>query len=183
MIEGDLFYSHSLAWPIKELDDIRVQRILFIGDPGTELLTKANNLGVDCRQTEPERTSNLLKGITLYRKAGTWTLVISTLGDKKRSSINGDRQQYLDDEDPIIFLLERVENFWIEAKSVGNSAKFNIGDSVQIIAEKCVGKIEKIRIDIEKICHLLKIKNEFTVQERVGDYFLIFKTSHQERVI
>ena len=146
MIEGDLFYSNSLAWPRNELDDVRVQRVLFIGDPGTELLAKANNLGVDCRQTEPERTSNLLRGITLYRKAGIWTLVISTLGDKNRNSTNGDRQQYLDDEDPIIFLLERVENFWIEAKSMGNSAKFNIGDSVQIIAEKCVGKIEKIRI-------------------------------------
>ena len=150
MIEGDLFYSNSLAWPIKELDDIRLQRILFIGDPGTDLLAKANNMGVDCMKTEPERTSNLLRGITLYRKAGTWTLVISTLGDKKRNSTNGDRQQYLDDEDPIIFLLERVENFWIEAKSVGNSAKFNIGDSVQIIAEKCVGKIEKIRIGMDQ---------------------------------
>ena len=43
--------------------------------------------------------------------------------------------------------------------------------------------IEKIRIDIEKICQLLKIKNEFTVQERGGSYFLIFKTSHKERAL
>ena len=44
-------------------------------------------------------------------------------------------------------------------------------------------KIEKIKIDIEKICHLLMIKNEFIVQERGGGCFLIFKTSHQGKAI
>ena len=146
MIDGDLFYSQSANWPAQILSDIRLSRILFIGDPGPELLLKANEMGIDCRQVEPERTTNIPKGSTIYRKSGTWSLIIATVGHSNRENISGDRQQYLEDSDPVIFLLERIENFWMEAKPIGSSAKFNIGDSVQLIAERSVGKIEKIKI-------------------------------------
>ena len=64
MIDGDLFYSQSANWPAQILSDIRLSRILFIGDPGPELLLKANEMGIDCRQVEPERTTNIPKGST-----------------------------------------------------------------------------------------------------------------------
>lgn len=145
-MNGDIYYVAKVSWPTDFVNQLLVGQILLIGSPAPDLVAKAIESGITIKHFEPTRISNIPFGTTLFKKHGVWKLAISDVGNSRKDLIENGRQDYLPDDDLLIALTERFENYWSEGIQISHSAKYNIGDSVQIDAEKILGKIERIQI-------------------------------------
>ena len=144
---GDVFHNSYLAWPHQLLTEISLTNVLLIGDPTQELVAKALESGLEVRHSEPSRANNLPRGTTIFRAKGDWYLVISTIGTIREDTSANERQQFIeDDSDPLIYLIERFGGLWADALRIGDSAKFSIGTSVQLLADRTVGKVERVQV-------------------------------------
>ena len=144
---GDVFHNSYLVWPHQLLAEISLTDVLLIGDPTQELVAKALESGLEVRHSEPSRGNNLPRGTTIFRGKGDWHLVISTVGTLREDTISNERQQFIeDDSDPLIYLIERFGGLWSEASRIGDSAKFSLGTSVQLLADRTVGKVERVQV-------------------------------------
>ncbi len=144
---GDVFHNSYLVWPHQLLAEISLTDVLLIGDPTQELVAKALESGLEVRHSEPSRGNNLPRGTTIFRGKGDWHLVISTVGTLREDTISNERQQFIeDDSDPLIYLIERFGGLWSDASRIGDSAKFSLGTSVQLLADRTVGKVERVQV-------------------------------------
>jgi len=144
---GDLFHNSFLTWPEQTVANLALSDILLIGDPNQELIKRALHSGLELRHSEPDRSSNLPIGTTLFRSKGSWHLVIATVGVKRTDTQKDERQQYIEsDSDPLIYLIERFNNLWDSAKPIGDTAKFLTGSSVQLLSDRTVGKVERVQV-------------------------------------
>lgn len=144
---GDIFHNSYIAWPHQLLQQISLQKVLMIGDPTQELIKNALESGLEARHSEPLRANNLPLGTTLFRTKGSWNLVISTVGKVRPDTSGDERQQFIeDDSDPLIYLIERFNGLWDDASSIGETAKFSLGTSVQLLADRTVGKVERVQV-------------------------------------
>lgn len=150
MPTGDIYYLPSLTWPEKLVNEIEPQEILIIGEPTEEIVSFAKSTGAYIKHYQPERTFRTPIGCTFFRylnREDGWKMVYNSDGPNTREAVVGGRQQYLENDDPLIYMTETFGFHWENAKYFGNEAKFKIGDSVQIISdrENRIGKIEKIQ--------------------------------------
>ena len=150
MPTGDIYYSPKPSWPSELIAEIQPSQILIIGQPSRELVDLAITTGAELKHLEPDRPGLILQGSTFFRqlnKGDGWRLIFSLVGNQSRNAVNAERQQYLSDNDPLVYMCDSFPFQWGAAKYFGDSAKFEIGDSVQIITEgdNRVGKIEKIQ--------------------------------------
>jgi superfamily II DNA or RNA helicase len=144
---GDVFHNSFLVWPENILSEISLKSVLLVGNPNQALIKRALESGLEVRHSEPIRVNNLPLGTTLFRTKGVWHLVISTVGIARLDTNANERQQYIeDDSDSLIYLIERFYGLWNEASPVGDIAKFNLGTSVQLIADRTVGKVERVQV-------------------------------------
>lgn len=150
MPSGDLYYSPSRLWPAELITEIQPSQILIIGEPTTEVVASAKATDAELKHYEPERSGQFPLGSTFFRNLNQqegWRLVFSYSGSNRRSPVSGERQQHLDDNDPLIYIAESFGFHWGNAKYFGDAARFKTGDSVQIVinGDNRVGKIEKIQ--------------------------------------
>jgi superfamily II DNA or RNA helicase len=144
---GDIFHNSYMVWPQQLLSEISLKSVLLIGDPSQELIKKALESGLEVRHSEPLRIKNLPIGTTIFRTKGSWYLVISSVGEKREDTNSNERQQFIEnDSDPLIYLIERFVGLWEEASSIGETAKFSLGSSVQLLADRTVGKVERVQV-------------------------------------
>ena len=144
---GDLLFSPNLKW-LESLDySIVFESILFIGSPDPETTRVAVESGVETKHYTPSRISLMPKGTTIFKNhAGGWIAVVCSDGRSDLPIISDGRQDYLEDDNPIITLTLAFSNLWQQASTIGGTASFGIGDTVQILPDNTVGKIDKIQI-------------------------------------
>lgn len=144
---GDLFFSGSLNWFLDTTFEIDFQRILFIGEPDPALTKTASESGIETRHYTPSRLNRMPFGNTSFKASnGQWYLCISSGGMSNLESVTDGRQDWLEDEDPILNLTLAFETFWQQGKPVGSSAQFGVGDTVQLLPDNTVGKVDKVQI-------------------------------------
>lgn len=143
---GDIFHSNNVDWPTDLVGQVFITQVLLIGNPEPKLVADSIESGIETRHLEPIRLQGIATGVTLFRSRGEWKLVISSIGENYEDIVDDGRQDYLENDDLLIRMVERYENMWLDAIHIGSSARFAIGDSVQILAEKVIGKIERIQI-------------------------------------
>ncbi|CAN2189130.1 SF2_C_SNF domain containing protein [Candidatus Nanopelagicaceae bacterium] len=144
---GDIFHNSYLAWPGQLISEIALKNVLLVGDPSQELVKKALESGLEVRHSEPSRVNGLPLGTTIFRIKGAWHLVVSSVGKIREDTSPHERQQFIEnDSDPLIYLIERFSGLWEEASSIGETAKFSLGTSVQLLADRTVGKVERVQI-------------------------------------
>lgn len=144
---GDIFHNSYTSWPTHLVSEVALKNVLLIGDPNQELIKKALESGLEVRHSEPLRVNNLPIGTTIFRSKGNWHLVISSVGTMRTETNSNERQQFIEsDSDPLIYLTERYSGLWEEASRIGDSAKFSLGTSVQLIADRTVGKVERVQV-------------------------------------
>jgi superfamily II DNA or RNA helicase len=144
---GDIFFSPDTRWFEKFEYSITPSYVLFIGDPNPESTKIAVDSGVDTRHFVPPRTGNLPKGTTIFKNhEGKWIVVISSEGKSELKEIPDGRQDFLSDDDPRIQLTLAFSNFWQQAVQMGGNATYGIGDTVQILQDNTVGKVDGIQI-------------------------------------
>ena len=166
---GDVFHNSYIAWPEHACKEIAVKSVLFIGDPDQGLIKKALESGLEVRHSEPERFNNLPVGTTIFRSKSSWNLVISTLGIYRPDTSSNERQQYIeDDRDPLIYLIERFGGLWDEAKPIGETAKFSMGSSVQLLADRTLGKVERVQVISGQVLYSV-LTNRGITQVRESD--------------
>lgn len=144
---GDLLFSPNLRW-LESLDySIAFESILFIGAPDPDATRVAVESGVETKHYTPSRISLMPKGTTIFKNhAGGWIAVVCSDGRTDLPIISDGRQDYLEDDNPIITLTLAFSNLWQQASAIGGTASFGIGDTVQILPDNTVGKIDKIQI-------------------------------------
>jgi superfamily II DNA or RNA helicase len=144
---GDLFYSPKMDW-LTSLDfEFLFSGILFIGEPNPELTKKVSESGVETRHYTPTRKTVIPTGTTIFKShAGEWFVSICSEGNASLDPVVDGRQDYLDDDNPLITLTMAYATFWQQGKTLGGSATFGIGDTVQILPDNTVGKIDKVQI-------------------------------------
>ena len=150
MPSGDIYYSPNPAWPAELIAEIEPTQILIIGQPTDEVVNAAKATGAEIKHYEPERAGLIPLGSTFFRhlnRQDGWKLVFSYLGHDKRDPVIAERQQYLTDTDPLVYVSDSFAFHWDSAQYFGDSAKYKIGDSVQIVVngDNRVGKVEKIQ--------------------------------------
>ena len=144
---GDVDYSPSLNRFEDHEYEIALGGILFIGAPDSRLTKIATDSGVESRHYTPERMSRMPRGTTFFKSlSGEWRVVICSDGIAGLDSIIDGRQDYLDDDSPILNLILAFETFWKQAQPLGGSASFSVGDTVQILPDNTVGKIDRVQI-------------------------------------
>jgi hypothetical protein len=144
---GDLFFSGSLNWFLDTTFEFDFQRILFIGEPDPALTKTASESGIETRHYTPSRLNRMPFGNTSFKASnGQWYLCISSGGMSNLESVTDGRQDWLEDEDPILNLTLAFETFWQQGKPVGSSAQFGVGDTVQLLPDNTVGKVDKVQI-------------------------------------
>jgi superfamily II DNA or RNA helicase len=150
LASGDIYYSPAKSWPAELIAEIQPSQILLIGQPPAEVVIMARETGVEVKHYEPSRIGQIPPGSTFFRnlsRSDGWKLIHNFLGTTQRSPVSAERQQNLENEDPLIYVTETFDFHWGNANYFGENAKFQIGDSVQIIndGDNRVGKIEKIQ--------------------------------------
>lgn len=144
---GDLQFSPNLRW-LETLEfSIAFNSILFIGAPDPQTTKFAVETGVETKHYTPSRIARMPRGTTIFKNhAGEWIAVICSDGRTDLPAIIDGRQDYLEDENPIIDLTLAFSTFWQQANTIGGSASFGVGDTVQILPDNTVGKVDKIQI-------------------------------------
>lgn len=144
---GDVYYHPDSIWDAELVYGIQLHRILFVGNPDQKTLKLAIETGVEVRQSSPTRFNNLPKGCTVFRHAGGWNLAISMMGATREATQEDERQQYIiDDNDPIIHLIDRFSSLWEEGNKVSGVAKFAVGSPVEIVSDQQIGQVEKVQL-------------------------------------
>ena len=147
MPSGDLIYLPKL-FTLKPLGyEIELHAILFLGSPEPAIVKEAIETGVNVKQYSTPRLKKIPQGSFFFKNSrGQWQLIICRDGLPDVVEIIDGRQDFLHDEHPLINLSLAFATYWDEGDSIGSSAKFSIGDSVQILADNTVGKIDKVQI-------------------------------------
>lgn len=95
----------------------------------------------------PTRMSRMPKGTTIFQDhKGEWVAVICSDGRSDIDPIGDGRQDFLPDDHPLIGLTLEFAAYWDRGKVIGSSAKYGVGDTVQIPPDNTVGKIERVQI-------------------------------------
>ena len=143
---GDLLFSPNQTW-LRTLEfDITPAAILFIGDPDPEMTKFAVDSGVETKHYTPSRTAKMPRGTSIFKKpTGEWVVVICSDGRNDLPAITDGRQDFLDD-DPVFLLTYAFSHHWEQGQIIGGNANFSVGDTVQILPDNTVGKIDKIQI-------------------------------------
>lgn len=144
---GDIFFSSDLSW-LQTLEySIELNSILFIGSPNPETTKFAVDSGVETKHYTPSRIARMPRGTTIFKNhSGEWIAVICSDGRTDLPAIIDGRQDFLEDENPLIDLTLAFSTYWQQASTIGGSAKFGIGDTVQILPDNTVGKIDRVQI-------------------------------------
>jgi len=144
---GDLLFSPNLRW-LETLEySIAFDSILFIGAPDPQTTKFAVDSGVETKHYTPSRIARMPRGTTIFKSySGEWIAVVCSDGRTDIPAILDGRQDYLEDENPIIDLTLAFSTFWQQASPIGGSASYGVGDTVQILPDNTVGKIDKIQI-------------------------------------
>lgn len=147
-LSGDLNYSPNLEWPKLLITQVTISRILFIGEPDPALTKIAVDGGFEAKHYTPQRHSRLPRGTTIFRnREGQWIVVFSALGGiSNLESIPDGRLDSLEDAHPLVSLSEAFGTFWEAGAPMSGSAQYQIGDSVQILSDNTVGKVDRVQI-------------------------------------
>lgn len=147
MPSGDLIYLPKL-FTLKPLSyQLDLKAILFLGSPEPALVKEAVDSGVTVRQFLPTRIGKIPQGSFFFKNSrGNWHLVVCKEGSADIAEIIDGRQDFLHDEHPLINLSLAFATYWDEGDLIGNSAKFVSGDSVQLLSDNTVGKIDRVQI-------------------------------------
>ncbi len=173
---GDVYFNPESSWDDELVFELHLSKILFIGNPDQLTLKKAIDTGLEVRQSSPARFNNLPKGHTLFHQGGGWNLTFSTLGTSREATQANERQQYIiDDNDPVIHLIERFPGLWDEGNKVSGIAKFSIGSPVEIISDQQIGQVEKVQLIDGQALYSVLTQNGL-VQVREADLGMLKST-------
>lgn len=144
---GDLLYSHDPKWLEYSELPINLNLILFIGAPEPSTTKIAVESGVETKHYTSARIGKFPKGTTIFKNhLGEWIAIICSDGRQDVPPVGDGRQDHLSDDNPLIDLTLAFSAFWQQAVSMGGSATFGIGDTVQILPDNTIGKVDKVQI-------------------------------------